>query len=111
MEELPRAGRGPRAEAIGAVTCDHARVAPGDLTRDQLIEIVDKIMRCDPSDEDEQDKLLGLFENNVLHPRASSFIYFPEHELGAEYERRSLTPEQVVDHVLAYKPIELGPAE
>jgi Colicin immunity protein / pyocin immunity protein len=86
-------------------------VAPGDLTREQLIEIVDKIMRCDPPDEAEQDKLLWLFENNVLHPRASSFIYFPEHELGPEYEGRSLTPEQVVDHVLAYKPIELGPVE
>ena len=57
-------------------------MAPGGLTRDQFIEIVDKIVRCDLPDEDEQDKLLWLFENNVLHPRASSFIYFPEHELG-----------------------------
>jgi hypothetical protein len=86
-------------------------VAPGDLTREQLIEIVGKIMRCDPPDDAEQDKLLWLFENNVLHPRASSFIYFPEHELGSGYEGRSLTPEEVVDHVLAYKPIKLGPAE
>jgi hypothetical protein len=73
------------------VTCDDARVAPGDLTRDQLIEIVDRIMRCDPPDDDEQDKLLWLFENNVLHPSASLFIYFPEHALGPEYEGRSLT--------------------
>ena len=86
-------------------------MAPGDLTRDQLIEIVDKIMRCDPPDEDEQDRLLWLSEHNVLHPRASSFIYFPEHELSPEYEGSSLSPEEVVDHVLAYTPIELGPAE
>jgi len=37
-------------------------VAPGGLTRDQFIEIVDKIVRCDLPDEDEQDKLLWLFE-------------------------------------------------
>jgi hypothetical protein len=86
-------------------------VAPGDLTREQLIEIVDKIMRCDPPDDAEQDKLLWRFETNVLRPRASSFIYFPEHELGPEYRGRSLTPEEVVDHVLAYRPIELGPAD
>lgn len=100
--------------AAGGTTsrkCDHPPVAPGELTREQLIEIVDKIMRCDPPDDAEQDKLLCLFENNVLHPRDSSFIYFPEYELGPEFEGRSLTPEEVVDHVLAYKPIELGPAE
>jgi hypothetical protein len=86
------------------------RVTPGDLTRDELIEIVDKLIRCDPADEAEQDRLLWLFEANVLHPRASNLIFFPDHELGPEYEGRVLTAEQVVDIALAYKPIELGPA-
>jgi hypothetical protein len=86
------------------------RVAPGDLTRDQLVEIVDQLMRCDPADEDEQDRLLWLFEANVLHPRASTLIFFPDHELGPEYEGRTLTAKEVVDIALAYKPIELGPA-
>ena len=80
------------------------------MNREQLIEIVDQLIRCDPADEDEQDRLLYLFEANVLHPRASNFIYFPDHELGPEYEGRSLTAEEVVDHALAYKPIQLGPA-
>jgi hypothetical protein len=85
-------------------------VASGDLSREQLIRIVDQLVRCDPADEDEQDRLLHLFEANVLHPRASTLIYFPHYELGPEYEDRSLTPEEVVDHALAYKPIPLGPA-
>jgi hypothetical protein len=40
-------------------------------------------------------------------PRTSSL---PDHELGPEHEGRPQTAEEVVDHALAYKPIELGPA-
>ena len=83
-------------------------MAPGDLSRDQLVALVERIRRADDA---EQDWLVGHFEVNVLHPHASSFIFFPEYELGPEYEGRTLSAEKVVDHVLAYKPIELGPAD
>lgn len=58
----------------------------------------------------EQDRLLYLFEANVLHPRASNLVVFADHEPGPEHEGRSLTAEEVVDHALVYKPIELGRA-
>ena len=83
-------------------------MAPGDLSREQLVALVERIRTADDT---EQDWLVGHFEANVLHPRASSFIFFPEYELGTEYEGKRLSAEEVVDHVLAYKPIELGPAE
>jgi hypothetical protein len=83
-------------------------VAPGDLSREQLVALVERIRKADDI---EQDWLVGRFEANVLHPRASTFIFFPEYELGAEYEGKVLSAEEVVEHVLAYKPIELGSAE
>lgn len=83
-------------------------MAPGDLSREQLVALVERIRKADDS---EQDWLVGHFQANVLHPRASAFIFFPEYELGPEYEGKVLSAEEVVDHVLAYKPIELGPAE
>ena len=46
----------------------------------------------------------------MLHPRASTLIFFPEQELGPEYQRRTLTAEEIVDRALDYKPIRLGPA-
>ena len=85
-------------------------MAPGDLSREQLVRIVDQLLRCDPADEEEQDRLLHLFQASVLHPRASTLIFFPEQELGPEYQGRTLTAEEIVDRALDYKPIRLGPA-
>jgi Colicin immunity protein / pyocin immunity protein len=91
--------------------CDDLAVAPGDLSREELIELVRRIMRCETDDEAEEDRLVALFDNSVAHPRASNLIFWPEHELGPDAQRRDLTPEEVVDIALAYKPIELGPAD
>ena len=76
------------------------------MTREELVELVRRIMAADAASEEEDDALLALFEASVPHPRASNLIFWPEHELG---EKRELTPEEVVDLALAYKPIELGP--
>ena len=36
---------------------------PGALTRDELIALVDRIMRVETADEDEQDRLVDLFDD------------------------------------------------
>ena len=84
---------------------------PGDLSRDELIVLVSRIIHWDTDDEDEQDRLVHLFDDSVTHPGASDLIFWPEHVLGPDAKGRELTPEQVVDIALAYKAIELGPAE
>ncbi len=63
------------------------------MSREDLIELVDKIMRCEGTKE-EQDELLELLERNLLDPEISNYIFFEDN-----------TPEEVVEKALAYKPI------
>ena len=63
------------------------------MTRDELITLVDKIMKCQGSEE-EIDDLIKLLEKNVLDPEVTNYIFYEEN-----------TPEEVVDRALAYKPI------
>ncbi len=63
------------------------------MHRSELIEIVEKIMRCEGTEED-QDHLLELLEQNVADPNVSRYIFYEEN-----------TAEEVVDKALAYKPI------
>ena len=69
------------------------------MTREQLIQLVQKILDCDGT-EGEVDEMIHLLEKNVPHPEVSGLIFWPEG--GVE-----LTPEQIVDKALAYKPIQL----
>ena len=63
------------------------------MSREDLIELVDKIMRCEGTEE-EQDELLELLERNILDPEVSNYIFFEDN-----------TPEEVVEKALAYKPL------
>ena len=63
------------------------------MDREELIRLVERIMRCEGTEE-EQDDLLELLEKNVLDPQVSNYIFYEEN-----------TPEEVVDKALAYKPI------
>ena len=65
------------------------------MTRYELIKIVDRIMKCDGSEE-EVDALIDLLEQNVIDPYVADYIFYEEN-----------TPEEVVDKALAYKPIYL----
>ncbi|URZ03550.1 bacteriocin immunity protein [Clostridium felsineum] len=67
------------------------------LTRQELISLVSKIMDCEGTEE-EIDEMIEIVKNNVPHPEVSDLIYWNEEEL---------TPEQIVDIALAYKPIQL----
>nr|WP_303266100.1 bacteriocin immunity protein [Streptomyces sp. NA02536] len=73
-----------------------------DLTRDQLVELVRKIMVTNGTEE-EDDKLVEILEANVPHPRVLNLIYHPD----AEGFTDDLTAEEVVDTALAHTPFAL----
>ena len=63
------------------------------MTRDELVLLVDKIMKCQGS-EKEIDEMIELLEKNVTDPEVTNYIFYEEN-----------TTEEVVDKALAYKPI------
>ncbi|WP_405811847.1 bacteriocin immunity protein [Streptomyces sp. NBC_01520] len=70
-----------------------------DLTRDQLVELVRKIM-ADHGTEEEVDRLVEILEASVPHPRVLNLIYHPDMEGFTD----GLTAEEVVDTALSYTP-------
>jgi hypothetical protein len=77
---------------------------PGDLSRQELINLVERIMCGDGATEDEDDRLVALYCDSVTHPAALDLIFYWD-----SYFDEEPTAEQVVDVALAYKPIQLGP--
>lgn len=71
------------------------------MTRAELVDLVSRIMSADGS-EQELDELLRLLKRNVPHPEVTDLIFHP---------LREMTPEEVVETALSYRPIELGPKE
>ncbi|MBS4839915.1 MULTISPECIES: bacteriocin immunity protein [Clostridium] len=67
------------------------------LTREELINLVNKIIECEGSEE-EIDEMIEVVKRNVPYPDISDLIYWSEEEL---------TPEQIIDKALNYKPIQL----
>lgn len=63
------------------------------MTREELVALVDKIMKCQGS-EKEIDEMIELLEKNVIDPEVTNYIFYEEN-----------TPEEVVDKALAYKPM------
>lgn len=78
----------------------------GDLSRAELVEIVDRLQN-QSADEEEEDRLVALFNDSVPHPRASDLIFYPEREFGEAYRERQPTADEIVDAALNYKPVEL----
>ena len=66
------------------------------FTREQIIEIVKRIQACKYASEADADRDIELLENGVLDPYISDYIFYDD-----------LTPEEIADKALAYKPIEL----
>ncbi|MFD6285855.1 bacteriocin immunity protein [Streptomyces anthocyanicus] len=77
-------------------------MAVQELTRDQLVELVRKIMAANETEE-EGDRLVEILEASVPHPRVLNLIYHPTNEGLAD----GLTAEEVVDNALAYTPFAL----
>lgn len=63
------------------------------MTREELISLVGKIMKCQGSEE-EIDEMIKLLRKNVSDPEVTNYIFYEEN-----------TPDEVVDKALAYKPI------
>lgn len=77
------------------------------MSRDELIHLVERIMRAEGETEEEADRLVDLFEASVPRPGASDLIFWPEQALGDDYPGRELGAAEVVDVALSYSPIAL----
>ena len=71
------------------------------LSRDEIIDLINEILRLDEIEnleksEKKRTKLCFRLRDGVLDPSVINYIY---------YENPSLTPEQIADRALAYKPI------
>jgi hypothetical protein len=62
------------------------------MNKDELIELVKKIKLVEGTEE-EVDEMIKLFLKNVPDPNAANLIFWQE-----------LTPEEVVDKALSYRP-------
>ncbi|MFJ7662759.1 hypothetical protein FH508_0015160 [Lysinibacillus sp. CD3-6] len=71
-------------------------MAERSLNRKELIELVTKIMNAEGKNEEENNQLLVRLLDNVLDPEVANYIFYDD-----------LLPEEVVDKVLSYKPIQL----
>lgn len=65
------------------------------MKKQELIELVKRI-RSGEGTEEEQDNLIEIFLENVPDPNATDYIF--------ELEYEDLTPEQIVEKALNYKP-------
>jgi len=66
------------------------------MTREELINLVKDILDLENKTEKEIDKLMDILKQNVPDPDVSDLIYWND-----------LTPEEIVDRALRYKPIQL----
>lgn len=72
------------------------------MSKEELIKLVTRIYETDFKTEEEYNQVLNLFLKNVPDPEASDLIY---------YHKPKLTPKEVVEKALAYKPIIIPPYE
>ncbi len=68
------------------------------MTREELIVLVEKIIKAEGTEQEVIDNVL-LFKQNVPDPEAGNFF------VKIEYD--NWTAEQIVDKALSYKPIQL----
>ncbi|MEV6097416.1 hypothetical protein [Nocardia sp. NPDC051981] len=73
------------------------------LDREQLIELVARLASAEGSDEQLNEWLTQL-QDSVADPQISDHIFW-------DFSDPPLTPEQIVDKALAYRPIVLGGPE
>jgi hypothetical protein len=70
----------------------------GRMTREELIDLVGRIMRLEAKGS-AMDAWVWQLVQNVPHPHVSDMIFWPDKER---------TPEEIVDEALAWKPPESG---
>lgn len=72
------------------------------LSKGELIALINKIRDVEFETGEERDAILYKFESNVPDPQALNLIY---------HHKPRLTPEEIVEKALAYKPIILPPPD
>jgi hypothetical protein len=65
------------------------------MTREELINLVVEITTTKGKTEEEINMLVDVLERNVPHPAVTDLIFY-----------ENLTPEEVVDKALSYKPVQ-----
>lgn len=66
------------------------------MSKEKLIALVHQIISMENKTELEMDQLLDQLVSNVPHPGVTDLIYYDD-----------LTPEEIVEKALSYKPIRL----
>lgn len=76
------------------------------MTRQELIELGQQIVRPDNLSESEVDALYDTFNRNVPHPDGANLFFFPENYNArtTDLSKYKPTVEEVVDRALGYKP-------
>ncbi len=97
-EDFLTYGQSRSVEAFALEAARPARPRVPDVTRDELIEIVRRILA---GDLDDQEYYLLLLDTNVPHPGAGDLIFQPPPEL------EDAPPERIVDAALSHRPIAL----
>ncbi|WP_235867382.1 e9imm peptide [Priestia abyssalis] len=95
VEELFFSDKGP--EYIAKRAMNYKNIKPGDLSRDELIELVKKIINNPGVSEHQADLWIQILEDAVVDPEITNYIFWED----------GLTPEEIVDKALSYKPIVL----
>ena len=63
-------------------------------SREQIIDLINQILDVENHTEDEINRLVEKLESGVIDPNISDYIFWD-----------NLTPEQIADKALSYKPI------
>lgn len=83
-------------EWVYLLMCDKYIQPVGDVTRDELIELTQRVMNAD------HEAYLTILEKNVTCSDVTELIFWPSEVEGFPYEEP--TAEQVADYLLAYQP-------
>lgn len=63
-------------------------------SKEQIIDLINQILDVENHTEDEINRLVEKLESGVIDPNISDYIFWDD-----------LTPEQIADKALSYKPI------
>lgn len=92
--QLFNGDQGP--EYIANYAMNYQIVKPGDLSKDELIDLVREIINSKDYKEYEIDLMVQKLCDGVIDPNITDYIYYD-----------NLTPEEVVNKALSYKPMNL----
>jgi len=97
MEVAPDDPYGSAAAAGSLVPMPTGGVPQDPMTRDELVAAVQTLMTGGTGTEAGDDELLNRVRRSVLYPEVQTLIFYSE----------GMTPQEIVDALLAYRPIPL----